>query len=104
MKKNLLLAAFFATTLTFATNVENDNFAIKNYTVEEKTSKNNVSEDETFGCAWITVHSFTRTTVKQVISMNQDYDVYLVETYNYTCTNCYQLGSNGSVSVTTTCN
>ncbi|MFY7935973.1 MAG: hypothetical protein ACOVOQ_01245 [Flavobacterium sp.] len=104
MKKILLLAAFFATTLTFAANVENDNFVNNNYTVEEKTSKNSVSEDETFGCSWTTVHSFTRTRVKQVISMNQDYDVYVVETYTYSCTNCYQLGSNGSVSVTTTCN
>ena len=104
MKKILLLAAFFATTLTFATNVEKNDSQENNFAVEEKISKNDVSEDETFGCAWITVHSFTRTTVKQVISMNQDYDVYLVETYNYTCTNCYQLGSNGSVSVTTTCN
>ena len=103
MKKILLLVAFFATTLTFATNVEKNNSVNDYLTVDEKISETNVSEDETFGCAWITVHSFTRTNVKQVISMNQDYDVYLVETYNYTCTNCYQLGSNGSVSVTTTC-
>lgn len=103
MKKILLLVAFFATTLTFAANVENNNFANKNYTVEEKTSKNDVSEDETFGCSWTTVHQFKAQVRKPVLSMNEDYDVYIVETYTYTCTNCYQMGHSGSVTVTTTC-
>lgn len=104
MKKILLIVAFFATTLTFATNVEKNDSQENNFVAEEKISETNTSEDETFGCSWTTVHTFTRTRVKQVISMNQDYDVYVVETYTYSCTNCYQLGSNGSVSVTTTCN
>lgn len=104
MKKILLLVAFFVTTLTFATNVEKNNSANDYLTVDEKISETNVSEDETVGCAWTTVHTFTRTRVKQVISMDQDYDVYVVETYEYKCTNCYQIGSNGNVSVTTTCN
>lgn len=105
MKKNLLIATFFfATTLTFATNVENDNFAIKNYTVEEKTSKNNVSEDETIGCAWTTITYFYRTYTKKVLSMDVTQVVTEVVTeISSTCTTCYQMGPSG-VTSTTTCN
>jgi hypothetical protein len=103
MKKILLIVAFFATTLTFATNVEKNDSQENNFVAEERISENNTSEDETFGCSWTTVHQFKAQVRKPVLSMNEDYDAYIVVTYTYTCTNCYQMGHSGSVTVTTTC-
>lgn len=105
MKKILLLVAFFATTLTFATNVENDNFAKNDYTVEEKNSKNDVSKDETLGCSWTTITYFYRTYTRRVLTMYTDEVAYeTVTVLSNICTTCYQMGGSGVTSSTTCIN
>jgi hypothetical protein len=103
MKKILLLVAFFATTLTFATDVEKNNSANDYLTVDEKISETNVSEDETVGCAWTTVTYFYRTYTRKVLSMDTTQVVTEVVTeISSICTTCYQMGHSG-VTSTTTC-
>lgn len=104
MKKILLLVAFFATTLTFATNVEKNNSVNDYLTVDEKISETNVSEEETVGCAWTTITYFYRTYTKKVLSMDVTQVVTEVVTeISSICTTCYQMGPSG-VTSTTTCN
>jgi hypothetical protein len=101
MKKILLLVAFFATTLTFATNVEKNNSVNDYLTVDEKISETNVSEDETVGCAWTTVTFFYRTYTRKVLSMDTTQDAYeTVTVISSICTTCYQMGNSGVTSTT----
>ncbi|MEL1246657.1 hypothetical protein [Flavobacterium helocola] len=95
------MLAFFATTLTFATNVEKNDFQENNFVVEGKTSKNDVSEDETVGCAWTTVTFFYRTYTRKVLSMDTTQDAYeTVTVISSICTTCYQMGNSGVTSTT----
>ncbi|WP_445714797.1 hypothetical protein [Flavobacterium sp.] len=105
MKKNLLLAAFFATTLTFATNVKKNDSQENNFAVEKKISESNVSEDETVGCAWTTINYFYRTYTRRVLSMYTDEVAYeTVTVLSNVCTTCYQMGNSGVTSSTTCIN
>lgn len=103
MKKILLLAALFATTLTFATNVEKNYSQESNFAVEEKILEKNTSEDEVVSCAWTSTTYFYRTYTRRVLSMYTDEVAYeTVTVISNICTTCYQMGSSG-VTATTTC-
>lgn len=105
MKKILLLVAFFATTLTFATNVEKNNSVNDYLTVDEKISETNISEDETLSCSWTTVSYFYRTYTRRVLSMYTDEVAYeTVTVLSNVCTACYQMGNSGVTSSTTCIN
>ncbi|TXI65294.1 MAG: hypothetical protein E6Q46_06345 [Flavobacterium sp.] len=103
MKKILLLVAFFATTLTFATNVEKKDSQENNFVIEEKISETNTSEDEVVSCAWTSTTYFYRTYTRRVLSMyTNEVAVETVTVISSICTTCYQMGNSG-VTSTTTC-
>ncbi|TDP60351.1 hypothetical protein [Flavobacterium dankookense] len=91
MKKNLMIAAFMFSAVTFANTVEKENLST------------NCQETEEVSCAYTSQYTWYRAEVKKVFTMAGVKDEIVLIPQSI-CTNCYSLGGSGSSStVTTTC-